>query len=91
GRISVQLRFQEEPPIYSVPAPCADDPYVMVRMLLWPLERMMMMSSIIMPPKGMSATAIQKLVTNKVAEALAVDRAARNDPNVAEGSGGNGG
>nr|GFA80597.1 putative reverse transcriptase domain-containing protein [Tanacetum cinerariifolium] len=31
GRISVQLRFQEEPPIYSVPAPRADDPYVMVR------------------------------------------------------------
>ncbi|GJY09945.1 putative reverse transcriptase domain-containing protein [Tanacetum coccineum] len=43
-----------------------------------------------MPPKGMSAAAIQKLVANKVAEALAADRAARNNPNVAGGSGGNG-
>nr|GFA31969.1 uncharacterized mitochondrial protein AtMg00810-like [Tanacetum cinerariifolium] len=48
---------------------------------------------LIMPPKGMSAAAIQKLVADKVAEALAADRAARNDPNVVEGSGsgGNGG
>ncbi|GKF78600.1 hypothetical protein Tco_0234168, partial [Tanacetum coccineum] len=30
-----------------------------------------------MPPKGMSAAAIQKLVADKVAEALAADRAAR--------------
>nr|GEV71506.1 putative reverse transcriptase domain-containing protein [Tanacetum cinerariifolium] len=44
----------------------------------------------IMPPKGMSAAAIQKLVADKVAEALAANRAARNDPNVAEGYGGNG-
>nr|GFB69960.1 reverse transcriptase domain-containing protein [Tanacetum cinerariifolium] len=34
--------------------------------------------------------AIQKLVVDKVARALAADRVARNDPNVAEGSGGNG-
>ncbi|GKC21337.1 putative reverse transcriptase domain-containing protein [Tanacetum coccineum] len=44
-----------------------------------------------MPPKGMSAAVIQKLVTDKVAEALAADRATRNNPNVAGGSGGNGG
>ncbi|GJZ55640.1 putative reverse transcriptase domain-containing protein [Tanacetum coccineum] len=44
----------------------------------------------IMPPKGMSTAAIQKLVTNKVAEALAADRTARNDPNVAGVSGVNG-
>ncbi|GJS99270.1 hypothetical protein Tco_0820440 [Tanacetum coccineum] len=44
----------------------------------------------IMPPKGMSAVAISKLVTDKVAEALEADRAARNNPNVAGGSGGNG-
>nr|GEV68149.1 putative reverse transcriptase domain-containing protein [Tanacetum cinerariifolium] len=77
-------------------------------MLLWPLERMTMMTSL--HPKThsplshvdshvthksclprMSTTAIQKLVTDKVDEALAVDRAARNDPNVAKGSVGNGG
>ncbi|GKC67277.1 hypothetical protein Tco_1099875 [Tanacetum coccineum] len=44
-----------------------------------------------MPPKGMSAAAISKLVADKVAEALEADRAARNNPNVAGGSGGNGG
>ncbi|GKB03736.1 putative reverse transcriptase domain-containing protein [Tanacetum coccineum] len=38
---------------------------------------------IIMPPKGMSADAIQKLVTDKVNEALAADRATRNNLNVA--------
>nr|GEW87783.1 zinc finger, CCHC-type [Tanacetum cinerariifolium] len=31
GRIPVQLQFQEEPPIYSVSTPRADDPYAMVR------------------------------------------------------------
>ncbi|GJX49275.1 putative reverse transcriptase domain-containing protein [Tanacetum coccineum] len=41
-----------------------------------------------MPPKGMSAAAIQKLVADKVAEALAVDRASRENAN---GSGGNAG
>nr|GEU46239.1 putative reverse transcriptase domain-containing protein [Tanacetum cinerariifolium] len=45
----------------------------------------------IMPPKGMSATAIQKLVSDKVAEALAAGRATINDTNVAGGSGGSGG
>ncbi|GJY99330.1 hypothetical protein Tco_0516760 [Tanacetum coccineum] len=44
----------------------------------------------IMPPKGMSAAAIQKLVANKVAKVLAADRAARNNPNVAGGLGRNG-
>ncbi|GKA59137.1 hypothetical protein Tco_0758450 [Tanacetum coccineum] len=44
-----------------------------------------------MPPKGMSVAAISKLVADKVAEALAVDRATKNNPNVAGGSGGNGG
>nr|GEW11043.1 hypothetical protein [Tanacetum cinerariifolium] len=39
----------------------------------------------------MSAAAIQKLVSNKVAEALAFDRATRNNTNVAGGSCGNGG
>ncbi|GKA05632.1 hypothetical protein Tco_0684752 [Tanacetum coccineum] len=39
-----------------------------------------------MPPKGMSAAAIQKLVADKVAEALVVDRASRAN---ADGSGGN--
>ncbi|GJR96796.1 putative reverse transcriptase domain-containing protein [Tanacetum coccineum] len=38
----------------------------------------------------MSAAAISKLVVDNVAEALEVDRAARNNPNVAGGSGGNG-
>ncbi|GJY79101.1 putative reverse transcriptase domain-containing protein [Tanacetum coccineum] len=42
----------------------------------------------IMPPKGMSAAAIQKLVADKVAEALAADRATRNNTDVAGGSGG---
>ncbi|GKA72385.1 putative reverse transcriptase domain-containing protein [Tanacetum coccineum] len=41
-----------------------------------------------MPPKGMSAVGIQKLVADKVAEALAADRAAREN---ADGSGGSGG
>ncbi|GJU13114.1 putative reverse transcriptase domain-containing protein [Tanacetum coccineum] len=31
GRIPAQLRFQEEPPIHSISAPRADDPYAMVR------------------------------------------------------------
>ncbi|GJZ50899.1 putative reverse transcriptase domain-containing protein [Tanacetum coccineum] len=44
-----------------------------------------------MPPKGMSAAAIQKLVTDKVAEALAVDRTIRNNPNGTGRLGGNGG
>ncbi|GKE40529.1 hypothetical protein Tco_1463934, partial [Tanacetum coccineum] len=39
----------------------------------------------------MSAAAISKLVADKVAEALEADRAARNNPNVVGGSGGNGG
>nr|GFA88368.1 reverse transcriptase domain-containing protein [Tanacetum cinerariifolium] len=38
----------------------------------------------------MSAAAIQKLVADKVAEALEADRATRNNPNVFGGSGGNG-
>ncbi|GKG24735.1 hypothetical protein Tco_0395363, partial [Tanacetum coccineum] len=44
-----------------------------------------------MPPKGMSVVTIQNLVANKVAEALAADRATRNNPNVASGSGGSSG
>ncbi|GJT04651.1 putative reverse transcriptase domain-containing protein [Tanacetum coccineum] len=44
-----------------------------------------------MPPKGMSAAAILKLVADKVVEALAVDHDTRNNPNVAGGSGSNGG
>nr|GFC56543.1 hypothetical protein [Tanacetum cinerariifolium] len=43
-----------------------------------------------MPPKGMSAAVIQKLVADKVAEALEADRATRNNPNVVGGLGGNG-
>ncbi|GJW26952.1 putative reverse transcriptase domain-containing protein [Tanacetum coccineum] len=43
-----------------------------------------------MPPKGMSAAAISKLVADEVAKALEVDRAARTNSNVAGGSGGNG-
>ncbi|GJS08703.1 putative reverse transcriptase domain-containing protein [Tanacetum coccineum] len=46
---------------------------------------------VIMPPKGMFAAAISKLVADKVAEALEANRAARNNPNVARGSSGNGG
>ncbi|GKA82318.1 putative reverse transcriptase domain-containing protein [Tanacetum coccineum] len=42
-----------------------------------------------MPPKGMSAAAISKLVADKVSEALEADRAARNNQNVARGPGGN--
>ncbi|GKF25759.1 hypothetical protein Tco_0081653, partial [Tanacetum coccineum] len=45
----------------------------------------------IMPPKGMSAAAILKLVADEAAKALEADRAARTNPNVAGGSGGNGG
>ncbi|GKB64171.1 putative reverse transcriptase domain-containing protein [Tanacetum coccineum] len=45
----------------------------------------------IIPPKGMSAAAIQKLVTDKVAEALAADRPTRNNLNVVGRSGGIGG
>nr|GEX24915.1 hypothetical protein [Tanacetum cinerariifolium] len=75
GRIYAELRFKEEPPIYTAFAPRANDPYVMNHA----------------SPKGTSAAAIQKLVVDKVVEALGTDRAARNDPNVAEGSGGNGG
>ncbi|GJR15621.1 putative reverse transcriptase domain-containing protein [Tanacetum coccineum] len=44
-----------------------------------------------MPPKGMSVAAIQKLVIDKVAEALDADRATRNNTNVAGRSGGSGG
>ncbi|GJV19702.1 hypothetical protein Tco_1368722 [Tanacetum coccineum] len=47
-----------------------------------------------MPPKEMSTIVIQKLVADKVAEALATDWATRNNPNVAgrsSGSGGQGG
>nr|GEV20744.1 hypothetical protein [Tanacetum cinerariifolium] len=36
----------------------------------------------IMPPKGMSVAGIQKFVVDKVAEALVVDRATRNNPNL---------
>ncbi|GJZ91117.1 hypothetical protein Tco_0663044 [Tanacetum coccineum] len=45
----------------------------------------------IMHPKGMSAATIQKLVTDKVVEALAADHTTRNNPNIVGGSGGNGG
>nr|GEV63923.1 reverse transcriptase domain-containing protein [Tanacetum cinerariifolium] len=45
----------------------------------------------IMPPKGMSAAVIQKLVADKVVEALEVVHATRNNTNVTGGSGGNGG
>ncbi|GKC98579.1 hypothetical protein Tco_1168854 [Tanacetum coccineum] len=45
----------------------------------------------IMPPKGMFAAAISKLVADEVAKALEADRAARTNLNVAGGSGGNGG
>ncbi|GJY30669.1 hypothetical protein Tco_0414164 [Tanacetum coccineum] len=45
----------------------------------------------IMPPKGMSAATIQKLVADKVAEALSADRATINNPIVAGRSGGSGG
>nr|GEV49035.1 hypothetical protein [Tanacetum cinerariifolium] len=31
GRIPNNLRFQEEPSIYTTPVPCADDPYVLVK------------------------------------------------------------
>ncbi|GJT37661.1 hypothetical protein Tco_0937526 [Tanacetum coccineum] len=44
-----------------------------------------------MPPKGMSTDVIQKLVADKVAEALATDWATQNNPNVAGRSGGSGG
>nr|GEX54472.1 putative reverse transcriptase domain-containing protein [Tanacetum cinerariifolium] len=45
----------------------------------------------IMPSKGMSIAAIQRLVADKVAEALEADHATRNNPNIDGGSGGNGG
>nr|GEU99578.1 reverse transcriptase domain-containing protein [Tanacetum cinerariifolium] len=44
-----------------------------------------------MPLKGISAAAIQKFVADKVAEALEVDHATRNNPNVVGRSGGQGG
>nr|GFA73028.1 reverse transcriptase domain-containing protein [Tanacetum cinerariifolium] len=43
-----------------------------------------------MPPKGMSAAAIQKLVADKVAEAIAADRATRVNAGGSGGSGGSG-
>nr|GEW69912.1 putative reverse transcriptase domain-containing protein [Tanacetum cinerariifolium] len=107
GRIPINLRFEEEPPIYTASAPRADDPYVMVMDAAMAAQEDdddditaprdpqpsephgSPRDSQIMPPKGMSAATIQKLVANKVVETLAADRAARNDPNVAEGSGGN--
>nr|GEV16475.1 reverse transcriptase domain-containing protein [Tanacetum cinerariifolium] len=45
----------------------------------------------IMPPKGTSATAIQKLVVDKVPEALVANLATRNNINVAGELGGSGG
>nr|GEV35929.1 hypothetical protein [Tanacetum cinerariifolium] len=108
GKIPAELRF-EAPPIHTASAPCADDPYVIVKDVAMaaredndddiaaprdpqPSElRGSPCDSQIMPPKGMSVAAIQKLVVDKVAEALATDHAPRNDPNVAEGSGGNDG
>ncbi|GKG42558.1 hypothetical protein Tco_0476856, partial [Tanacetum coccineum] len=41
-----------------------------------------------MPPKGMTRAAIKKLVADKVAKAVAVDRAARGDAGEAGGQGG---
>ncbi|GKD77190.1 hypothetical protein Tco_1339811 [Tanacetum coccineum] len=46
---------------------------------------------LIMPPKGMSAAAILKLVADEVAKALEADRAAITNPNIVGGSSGNGG
>nr|GEX69491.1 hypothetical protein [Tanacetum cinerariifolium] len=108
-RILAELRFVEEPPIYTASAPRANDLYIMVRDadmaaredddddITTPRDPRPFEphgsphDSQIKPPKGMSVATIQKLVMDKVAEALAVDCAARNDPNVVEGSGGNGG
>ncbi|GKC80211.1 hypothetical protein Tco_1130985 [Tanacetum coccineum] len=46
-----------------------------------------MLVMIIMPPKGMSAAAISKLVADEVVKTLEADRAARTNPNVVGGSG----
>ncbi|GKA38748.1 putative reverse transcriptase domain-containing protein, partial [Tanacetum coccineum] len=103
------LDMAEEPPIYSVSVPRADDPYAMVRDATMaaredddddtttsrdtqPFEpRESPRNLEIMPPKGVSAAAFSKLVADKVAEALEANHAAKNNPNVAGGSGGNGG
>ncbi|GJS82883.1 putative reverse transcriptase domain-containing protein [Tanacetum coccineum] len=93
-----------EPPIHPAFAPHSDNPYAMVRDAVLPPERITMMTPLhpgthsppshvcrIMPPKGMSAAVIQKLVADKVVEALEADQATRNNPNIAGRSGGNGG
>ncbi|GKC98228.1 hypothetical protein Tco_1168503, partial [Tanacetum coccineum] len=43
----------------------------------------------IMPPKAMTQAAIEKLISDRVAAALAQDRAIRGNTNGADGSGGN--
>nr|GEU84571.1 hypothetical protein [Tanacetum cinerariifolium] len=50
-----------------------------LRMMLRSAEESAMFAHINMPPRRMSQAAIEKLVANKVAEALGVDRAAREN------------
>nr|GEW15010.1 hypothetical protein [Tanacetum cinerariifolium] len=100
GRILVKLRCEEEPPIYTASAP-PDDPYVIVRDTTM-AAREDDDDDIIAPrdpqpsePRGSPHDShcgyTIKLVADKVAEVLVANRAARNDLNVVEGSGGNGG
>ncbi|GJT59389.1 hypothetical protein Tco_1002922 [Tanacetum coccineum] len=98
------LHYRERPyePTYA-PASAApadpNDPYVAARdAVVVPAENdndattpRDPQPSEIMPPKGVSAAAFSKLVADKVAEALEANHAAKNNPNVAGGSGGNGG
>nr|GEW19423.1 putative reverse transcriptase domain-containing protein [Tanacetum cinerariifolium] len=94
-RIPTEMRFEEEPPLYTTSAPRVNDPYVMVRDVA-KADREDEDDDVTTPkdpqpsepldPYGLLAVVTQKLVADKVAKALAIDRAARNDPNVAEGS-----
>ncbi|GJV49331.1 hypothetical protein Tco_1439543 [Tanacetum coccineum] len=69
--------------------PRHDDPYVMVRMLPLRDEGDDAANNEIMPPRAMTQAAIEKLVSDRVAAALAQDRATRGNTNGAGGSGGN--
>ncbi|GJS50364.1 putative reverse transcriptase domain-containing protein [Tanacetum coccineum] len=63
--------------------PRHDDPYVMS--LYFAITK----PGIIMPPRAMTQAAIEKLVSDRVAAALAQDRATRGNTNGAGGPGGN--
>nr|GEU36026.1 reverse transcriptase domain-containing protein [Tanacetum cinerariifolium] len=91
-RIPEVLRFYKEPSepsIHPASAPCPGDPYAIVRDAA--IATRDDDGDDTAAPKGMSAASIQKLVVDKVAQALEADRATINNPNVVGGSGSNDG